>query len=614
MRKRNSRVGKVVAVRLLLPRSITGVIETQIRSTSIVGLSHTLSEFTGTPVRVSDLVHHLAQIRRSEMIRLIANMTVTIAQERCMTVAYQLAMAENLLPPDVWAKVSAKIPRSENHAGRLFHRRQLWFLLQMAVIACSEDSPVLEPIDMRRRAGLAALMASDVLAQVERAHTPRARDGHDPDQWGATTLPPLIDQRPGDEIICRSICMWLDMQNDAVVQSKMARIGLKKSLDQSFSDAHGLSLRDFMCILMTAYSACKMGASLDPPEIALLEPAVISGMPYSLEKVGTAIALAGIAPDALAPALMASRESWATDFTVLRGKPLLEIFPDKYACADEGIFTLFFMDGIYDLLENILSKGTFRELFGTMFEQYINHLFESFLYSGTSLVRQFATSPKYAGENTQAADGIALLGRTIVLMEYKGGMLTKRQKYGTNVEETIKGLNGLLARFGDGKKGVGQLVDNLERLLRGDKIHTDGNRIDIPADTVIIPTLVVYDDCLGIHAIRNHLDGILQSAVEERGLIKNRIGPLVVLTTRDVEGLQEFSTRRDVSAIISDYCEHLAKFPGDMAGSFHGFLLQGYRSVNPRESFVQTRVREYREELILMMEAARELRNGLEMT
>src|SRR5262245_7569824 len=147
----NINVNKEAAMPLWLPRSVTGPLESPIPSTSEVGLSHTLSEFTGTPVRVSDLVRYLSQIRRSDMIRLIANMTATVSQDYGMELAFQLRMAENVLPQDVWAKVSAKIPRSDKHRGRLFHRRQLWFLLQMVVMACSEECPVLDPMEMQCR-------------------------------------------------------------------------------------------------------------------------------------------------------------------------------------------------------------------------------------------------------------------------------------------------------------------------------------------------------------------------------------------------------------------------------------------------------------------------------
>jgi hypothetical protein len=466
-----------------LSGAVTGMVESQVRLTTEVGLSYKMSDFTGAPVSESDLIRFLSQIRRSEMIRLIANMTATVSRDEWRVPAGQLEMARNVLAEEVWAKVKVKIASSGKLRGALFHRRQLWFLLQMALMVCSEDSPKLEPMEMQRRAAVAALMASDVLAQVDGAHTPEAWVDQGIDQWAATTLLPLRDQRPGGHILGRSICMWLDMQSDPIVKKRMKQIGITKTFDELFAAAHGLSLRDFICVLMTAYNVYERGTEETPPQIPLLDPAVMSGMPYSLESATKAISLAGIAPDAL----VTPRESWARDFSALYCKPLLEVLPGKYACADVGLFTLFFMDGIFDLLEECLSKEKFRDLFGTIFEQYINRVFSDFLYSGTTLVRQFAPSPKYVGENRQAADGVALLSGLTVLMEYKGGMLTKRQKYGGNIEETIKGLDGLLARFGTGKKGLGQLVENIERLLRGDKIHINNIQIDIPADRKIHP-------------------------------------------------------------------------------------------------------------------------------
>jgi len=152
---------------LILPLSVPKVAESKIASTATLRIYHTLSEFTGKPVGIADLVQLLNTMRRSEVIRVIANMAATVATDHGMKLGYQLQMAQHVLPDDVWPLVSGKIPRSDAHTGRLFHRRQVWFLLQMAIISCSETCPEMDLAVLQKKVGLAALMASDALQQIE---------------------------------------------------------------------------------------------------------------------------------------------------------------------------------------------------------------------------------------------------------------------------------------------------------------------------------------------------------------------------------------------------------------------------------------------------------------
>lgn len=589
---------------LILPKSVTTVVDGNIHSTTTIGHYHTLSEFTGKPVTVADLVRHLGTMRRSEVIRVVGNFAATVSSEYGMTPGYQLQMAEHVLPADVWPLVSRKIPRSEAHSGRLFHRRQVWFLLQMAIVSCSESCPEIDPLELQKQVGLAALMASDVLGQVENTHMPELEDAPNVDQWVTTSMMPIMDHNPGNEVICRAICFWLDMQNDSTIQTKMAEIGLTKTLDDYFNQSHGLALRDFVLIMVKAYYVFQTGAKENPPRSQLLEPSIMKESQFSLDQIATAFAIVGIAPETLAPYLLGARQSWATDFSPIRRKPLIEVFPGKYTCADARIFTLFFMDGIYDLLQAALPRDKFRQLFGTMFERYVTSLLEDCLYSKPPLVRKFAPNPKFVGDgNAQAADGLILLPEMTVIMEYKASLLTRRQRYATDLRDTMKGIDDQFAQFGKGKKGVGQLIDNIGRVLKGEQLRVDSEVLEISPTSKIIPVLVVYDDSLGLHAIRNHIESKFLEKARSRQIPLDRVGPLCLLTTRDIESIQNYSSGVSVSTIFNEYCDYLIKGRDDTTGSFHGFASQKYRKRPTRQSFVQGRVEALLDEILKAMKA-----------
>ena len=576
-------------MKIYLPRSAIRVDPDATPSTTTIGHYHTLSEFTGNPTTVADLVRHLGTMQRSEVIRVIGNMSATVWSEHGMTLDYQMQMAKHVLPDDVWSQVRTTIPYNDQHTGRLFHRRQVWFLLQMAIISCSEDSPKMDPMLLQKRVGLAALMSSDLLQQIEQTHIPDLEACPNTNQWIATSMMPIMDRHVGNEMICRAVCFWMEAQDDPIIQRKMQQAGLNEALDDYFMKAHGLTLRDFIVILVEAYCVFQVGAMSNPPESQLLDPSIMNGKQFSVEQIAKAFALAGIAPDSLSPLLLAARQSWATDFSPIRSKPLIEVFPGKYTCADASIFGEYFMDGIYDVLQETLPNNTFRQLFGALFERYINTLFEDFLCGAPPLVRRFAANPKFVDSRDEAGDGLILLSDMTVLMEYKGGMLTRRQKYATNLRDTIAGIDNLLAKFGKGKKGVGQLVDNIERILKGKKLRVDDEELDIPATSKIVPVLVVYDDALGLHAIRNHVEQKFLTEVRNRSLPEDRIGPVCILTIRDVESLQDYSSGVSVETVFKDYFKYLVKGREDTTGSFHGFIITKYRGKQIRQSFVQAK-------------------------
>jgi len=235
---------------IYLPRSATGVDGDVIQSTTTIGHYHTLSEFTGNPITIADLVQHLGTMRRSEVIRVIGNMSATVWSEHGMELRYQMQMAKHVLPDDVWSLVRAKIPHNYEHTGRLFHRRQVWFLLQMAIISCSETSPEMDPTTLNKRVGLAALMSSDVLQQIEQTHMPDLEDSPYTDQWIATSMMSIMDSYVGNEMICRAVCFWMEAQDDPIIRKKMQEAGLNETFDDYFMKAHGLTLRDFIVILV----------------------------------------------------------------------------------------------------------------------------------------------------------------------------------------------------------------------------------------------------------------------------------------------------------------------------------------------------------------------------
>src|SRR5690606_2024378 len=84
-------------------------------------------------------------------------------------------------------------------------------------------------------------------------------------------------------------------------------------------------------------------------------------------------------------------------------------------------------------------------------------------------------------------------------------------------------------------------------------------------------------------------------------LPENRIGPLCILTTRDIESLQDFSSGISVETMFKEYCKFLVTGYRDRTGSFHGFLIKTYRGKQTRQSFVQAKVQRLLEAILKEM-------------
>jgi hypothetical protein len=178
------------------------------------------------------------------------------------------------------------------------------------------------------------------------------------------------------------------------------------------------------------------------------------------------------------------------------------------------------------------------EFFGAIFGWYVYHVLSGFGIDSPVLTRTIYRSPKFQGTNDEVCDTLLLWSNTAVLFEAKGMRLTTRQESGISVADTLKAIDGML---GDKKSGTGQLAKSIQRILDGQVVVAENSVADIRACGTIIPAIVVYDESLGNHAVRNHLQARFAQQLSRSGTISDSIGPLLLLTTRDIELLERLA-------------------------------------------------------------------------
>ncbi len=257
-------------------------------------------------------------------------------------------------------------------------------------------------------------------------------------------------------------------------------------------------------------------------------------------------------------------------------------------------------DRIYYLLEGAYEKKTFSQLFGYIFEEYVNGIIRQFAYEGSTLVREFYASPFFEGTNEQAGDGILHWDDAAVLMEYKARQLTTRERYAGIEEVLMDGIDDILGKKESrNKKGVAQLASNIKRLLAGEKVVSgSGHALDISGCPTIYPMIVSYDDAMSIEAVRQYAEANFRVSLEKRGVDPTRVSTLFVFSLKDFETLEAVAKKFPPKQLLSEYADHIRKNPKDRLGSFRNFIVKNGLAdmVKVSETWVgQTQARVLRE-------------------
>ena len=559
------------------------------RTAPIFGVYYGLHDITGQRVAPADLFLTLGKYRRSDVIRWIAALSRWVAEDGGILPQNQLAMADVMLPEEMRGPLRELIHRESASTWCVFHRRQLWFLLQAAVLGCAESTPVVEDEVLRRHVGELCLMASDILQQLETKESPG--DGpEEANRWMTNLVISFLDGRDRLEVLARAQSFWFDLPADPAVCRRFTDLSVP-TFDAAFAARYGLPLREFFLILYTLHLGFEAHALREKNPL-LLEEASYLWPVFDREHVRFVLSLVSQTPDNLALKLFGTpRQNWATDATPLRETPVIQVFEGKHACPDPNLLHRCLTDKVYFLLQAAYPDKAFAQLFGYVFEAYVNRLFRRFTYEGDSLARTFYAAPRFEGKQEEAGDGILSWSRSALVMEYKARLLTTREKYGGMTDVMLGGVADIVGKEGPGgRKGVYQLARVMKRLLAGEKaVSGSPKAFQLQDCQRVHPVLVTYEEALGLEAVRQQAEAKFVEALQREGASTERVDRLLILTAEEVEILESLALRHSPEDVIRDYAAHVTANPKDRAGSFRSFVCNGDYNKNPslpRETMV----------------------------
>lgn len=375
-----------------------------------VGPYLTYFQLTGEKISVSMLLERLSKIARSDVLRCLSRLLILINRESSFTNKYQLQLLHAFTSPDFAKKVEELlVPRQ--FQGTLFFRRQIWFLWQMALIACKDDSTMQHNEETAKSVGECLIMSCDVMQDVEIVQ-PIQSDEKKTLRFIATTMISHGEKSSGGEIIARCFLFWLDLQKDERVKRSLRQLGMKP-ITESFEERYSIPLNEFIYFATTLYSKFVESAISDPPSALMFDSACGFSSYFTKKHKDAALKLLSTTPDSLAIRLLGTpRQSWALDTSVLEKFPLLEMKANQFACFDLSVFRDFLVHGIFELLADAIGYDKMKSLFGKIFEEYFSRLMTNFSPPSEIIDTPFFEGVVFAAnKNQEACDGLLLGSR-----------------------------------------------------------------------------------------------------------------------------------------------------------------------------------------------------------
>lgn len=545
----------------------------------VAGVYYGLNELTGKTVAPATLIQSLSKLRRSDVIRWVAAVALWTSKGAELDPDKQKAMADVMLAEELRKSLTAKLRKNGSENWCIFHRRQLLFLLRMAVVTCSEDTQMVEDDLLRWKTGECCLMANDLLDQLENFERNSLVEGEE-NRWMTGVVISFLERRNREELLARAQSFWFDLPKKSNIQQRFAKRNMP-DFESAFATKYGIKMREFFLIICSLYLGFETHASRNNNPLLLdEEPYLTPG--FARGNVRKVLSHISQTPDELAISLLAKpRQNWATDCTELQEHPIIQVFEGKLACPDLDLLRRSLVDRIYFLLQKAYPDGAFRELFGYVFEEYINTIVRRFSYEGKELVRTFYSSPRFEGKRDEAGDGILVWPRAALVMEYKARQLTTRERYSGLTNLVVAGVEDITGKEGT-KKGVFQLAKVIKRLLEGENI-VSGSRetLSLSNHPLIHPVLITYEEAMGLESVRQHCQEKFSSALQIESEKRKQIGELLVLTIEEIEILERLALKDSPETILQEYVAYLRAHQNDRAGSFHSFVCSSRFNRNP---------------------------------
>lgn len=549
-----------------------------------VGLYSTFSEISKRHVSIDRFMRELCTIRRSDLVEWAGTLLQIVSEPYGQNLRTQQELIDLCLDAGLAKSASQILAREGRNV--IFHRRQLWLLLQFACIVCGEDGI---PITCLRSAfGRLCLIASDCLHSIQLAHVSTDVAEKERLEWQVALLISISEIMPDANCLARAHSLWFDSIADPAVQKQHAHCGVHDGLETVFTTHYGISLSETFFALVTIYKYLTARTRARPitPIVMTVEGDWWGAV--SSDTRSRVLNMLSVRIDEFPAHLFGTpRQSWATDFSSLMARPLIESKSGHFICPDISYLRTFFVDGIFWLVDKALPDKEWGNAFGAIYEWYVKQVISASMHRRRETRRMLIENVKFKGTTDEVCDALILNENTAAICEAKGTRLTTRQKSGVNVEETIDAIRKSVA---SGKSGIGQLAKNIAKILRGDIVVAGDVELDVAARNDIIPVLVWYEESACNWKTRIFLDNVLVDLLTAKGIDPSRVGPLLLLSTHDLELFEQCSHYIPADELLTQFADFVREHPEDVRCEFLRYAYSFFKGQEQPRGFIGDKV------------------------
>jgi hypothetical protein len=471
-----------------------------------------------------------------------------------------------------WYKLAARLDEPE----LVFHRRQLLFLMKLAIEHCPATGEDLLKTG-RGLFGTMLLMANDHFHYGLYPNPSGSEaDSFDKISRVAAEFVP-VNEYSGFRIenkLTRAHLMMTRYTNQLRGHPDFIDISAE------YEKATGISLIDYEAMSFGLFVRCTVNITLEALRanawVAAVRPENFNQTAIPSAIVQAFLGESSGTPTELLASITASRKAkrdfGANDFTVFRKKPLIT---EAYGSLPSDIvfITEKFETGPYWRVNDIDSEtgDKLRRFWGAVFEAYVNDVIT---VAARGAEARFIPDPHLiSNPNIQLCDGLLIEGDALVIMEYKASMFTARAKYSGDHVLLRNEIEAKLVRDSaeKRKKGVEQLGDAVT-LLFSDPNLKIVKGLDVSGIKRVYPLLITLDD-LGSSLLISKLLNFSFTKLLNKATTRGAADIRPVFCT-DIEGLEVVLPYLGVRP-LNGFLQHWLDSDAELLGTLLARLPEG---------------------------------------
>jgi hypothetical protein len=551
----------------------------------------TYKEITGNRPSESVFERQIATLNKETAFKYLSNINnflalFPISLDESKFAYIQKFLAYNLFDQELHAKLFDFLGDTSLVIRPIFHRQQVLLLMKMILLRASNDRGISpnDSSEARNLIGVLCLMASDLTVSKEQEQRTESQHPHSDEE----------SERIFNELLVQFLPVF-ELNNPPEISSATVRtleyIRLShehfaetfggKTLSSFFESLTGISLEQFLQLIFGIYASLitkNLEELIDnPANFNVSKSEHFSKLDFSEATIESFYKLTSIKYEEIISELETSQLrnilQLQHDFTVFRKNPIFHLSQNILTVVDFSFLVEKVSIGLYYTILNVLNENEldpqdFFQHWGYVFEKYVNNVFRD-IYP--ALANRFHPNTFFDTKTEKECfDGIIEYPNSLLVMEYKGGLLNTKAKYSGDVNLLLDEMGN---KYGITKKdsAIKQLTTKIELLF-----HVDGAKrskirnLELLPVANVYPIIVLNELSMGLGLAHWRLrkwfkKEINTKTIDERISVK----PLLVLTIEDLEMLIPYLEADDFTFLeFAEYYSTLEYI------RFHWFLIK----------------------------------------